>query len=75
MPVRVYSTNLFLCNGSLCPTIKLHVSEQFLCVKEIIMRWTIAENIHAESGIYKKKTVPYCFFLKKAKSHLAVFSL
>lgn len=31
------------------------------------MRWTITENIHAESGIYKKKTVPYC--LKEKLNH------
>lgn len=32
------------------------------------MRRTIAENIHAESGIYKKKTVPYC--LKEKLNHI-----
>lgn len=60
MPTCVYSTNLFLGNASLCTTIKLHVSEQSLCVKGIIVRWTMAENIHAESGINKKKTVSCC---------------
>ena len=59
MPICVYSTNLFVCNVSLCSTIKLHMLDDNAHVQErFFVNWTRTEmNIHAESMLGKD---PHC---------------
>lgn len=59
MPICVYSTNLSVCNVSLCSTIKLHMLGDNAHVQErFFVNWTRTEmNIHAESMMGKD---PHC---------------